>query len=192
MRLDLYQGASFPRSRESITPGRYIPGLFILALVLASCSQQPDTGPVEVRWDRDTCERCRMVLSDKHFAAQVRYFPEGKRSRVIKFDDIGCAVIWLEDKSWKNDSRTEIWVADYETGAWLDARTASYMKRKTSPMEYALGATVQPVEGSLNYGQAKQQIFDIEERFNVHGQQLKLRLEEQALKRQQSKKEQHK
>jgi nitrous oxide reductase accessory protein NosL len=159
------------------------------SLLLMSCSQQPDTGPADVRWDRDTCERCRMVLSDHYFAAQIRYFPEGKRSRVIKFDDMGCAVIWLEDKQWKNDGKTEIWVADYESGDWLDARSASYVKRKTSPMEYALGATNKMVENSLNYEQAKQHIFDIEERFNVHGQQLKLRLEEQALKRQQSQKE---
>lgn len=157
--------------------------------MLTSCSQPPDTGAVEVRWDRDICDRCRMVLSDHYFAAQVRYFPEGKRSRVIKFDDIGCAVIWLEDKQWKNDSKTEIWVADYQSSEWIDARNANYVKRKTSPMEYALGATNQAVEEGLDYEQARQHIFDIEKRFNTHGQQLKQRLEEQALKRQQSIKE---
>ena len=109
---------------------------------------------------------------------------------VMKFDDIGCAVIWLEDKQWKTDSKTEIWVADYQSGEWIDARTASYVKRKTSPMEYALGATHKTVENSLNYEQAKKHIFDIEERFNVHGQQLKQRLEEQALKRKQATREQ--
>jgi copper chaperone NosL len=158
-------------------------------LLATSCSQQADTGASEVRWDRDACERCRMVLSDHYFAAQVRYFPKGKRSRVVKFDDIGCAVIWLQGSEWQNDSKTELWVADYQSGDWINARTAHYVKRNTSPMEYGLGATPEPLENSLSFTEAILHIADIEQRFNVHGQQLKQRLQEQALQRQQTNKE---
>ncbi len=49
-----------------------------LVLLLAACSGDPGTGPKDVRWDRDACERCRMVLSDRNFSAQIRYFPRGK------------------------------------------------------------------------------------------------------------------
>ena len=157
--------------------------LFSILLIMG-CSGEPDTGPVEVKWDRDICERCRMVLSDPHFAAQIRYYPAGKkRPRVEKFDDVGCAALWLEDKPWKVDGRTEFWVADHRTKEWIDATTATYVRKKTTPMEYGLGAQPEMAPGGLNFEQAKAHIADVEERFNVHGLQLQQRLKEQALER---------
>jgi len=152
--------------------------------MITGCTGEPDTGPVEVKWDRDTCERCRMVLSDPHFAAQIRYYPEGKkRPKVEKFDDIGCATLWLEDKAWKDDGRTEFWVADHRTKEWIDAKTATYVLKKTTPMEYGLGAQPEATSGGMSFEQAKVHIADVEERFNVHGLQLQQRLKEQALER---------
>ncbi|HIP53731.1 MAG TPA: hypothetical protein EYH03_06960, partial [Chromatiales bacterium] len=152
-------------------------------LFLGACSADPGTGPVDVHWDRDICERCRMVLSDRHYAAEVRVFPEGKRSKVYYFDDIGCAVIWLQDKPWKDDPKTQIWVTDHRTGNWIDARTATYVTGKVTPMEYGLGAQSDPAPDGLTFEQAKQHIFEVEERFNAHGVQLLERLKEQAKKR---------
>ncbi|MCK4710901.1 MAG: nitrous oxide reductase accessory protein NosL [Gammaproteobacteria bacterium] len=160
----------------------------LVVLLIAGCSGEPETGPVEVKWDRDICERCRMVLSDPHFAAQIRYYPDAKkRSKVAKFDDIGCAVLWLKDKAWKDDVRTEFWVADHRTKEWIDARAANYVKKNTTPMEYGLGAQPEMEEGSLNFAQAKEHIEDVEKRFNVHGLQLQQRLQEQAQQREQLK-----
>lgn len=144
----------------------------IFLLLLSACSGEPDTGPAEVRWDQDTCERCRMMLSDPHFASQIRYFPQGKRSELFKFDDIGCAVQWLQDKPWKNDDRTEIWVADHRSGEWIEATTATYVHKKSTPMEYGLGAQAEKAEDGLDFEQAKAHIAEIERRFNVHGLQL--------------------
>ena len=127
-----------------------------------------------------------MVLSDPHFAAQIRYFPPGKRSKVAKFDDIGCAVLWLRDQPWKDDPKTEIWVADHRNKNWIDARSASYVQLKTSPMEYGLGAQSESAAGALNFDQAIAHIDKVEERFNVHGLQLQERLRQQALERQNS------
>ncbi len=154
----------------------------MLLALLSACSE-PQTGPAEVRWDRDICERCRMVLSDPHFAAQIRYFPPGKRSQVAKFDDIGCAVLWLREQPWKDDPKTEIWVADYRNKNWIDARSASYVRLKTSPMEYGLGAQPESTPGALTFDQAIAHIDEVEERFNVHGLQLQERLRQQALER---------
>jgi len=156
----------------------------LLLLTLAACSNDPGTGPQAVKWDRDACERCRMVISDRHFAAQVRYFPAGKRSRLAAFDDIGCASLWLDGQPWKDDPRTELWVADYRTGEWIDARTATYVENQLTPMEYGLGAQAEPVSGGLNFAQAKQRIVEVEKRFGRHGVQLLDRLKEQAAKRQ--------
>ncbi len=152
-------------------------------LSFAGCSGEPETGPAEVRFDRDACERCRMVLSDPRFAAEVRWFPEGKRSKVAKFDDVGCATLWLETQPFRDDPKTEIWVADHRNKQWIDARKAWYVPLNSSPMEYGLGAQSDPDEGALDFEQAKARIREIEEKFNVHGLQLKQRLEEQARQR---------
>ena len=101
----------------------------MLAMILSACSGEPETGPVEVRWDQNNCERCRMMLSDRHFSAQIRYFPETKNSRVVKFDDIGCATLWLEKQQWKDDPKTEIWVTAHSNGEWIDARKATYVHK---------------------------------------------------------------
>ncbi len=148
-------------------------------LLLSACSDTPQTGAVDVRFDRDICERCRMVLSDPRFSAQVRYVVNG-RSRVSKFDDIGCAVIWLQEQKLQNNNQVEIWVTDYQTRDWIDARKATYVKVGTTPMEYGLGAMIDSTVTGMNFEQATDFIFDVEKRFNIHGQQLQQRLREQA------------
>lgn len=162
---------------------RLLAGLMLL--FLAACSVDPGSGPADVKWDRDACERCRMVLSDRHHSAQVRYFPpDKKRSRVMKFDDIGCALIWLEEQPWKDDPKTQIWVADRNGAGWIDARTATYIKGDITPMEYGLGAQAEAVEGGLDFAQAKAHVFEVEERFNLHGLDLLKRLQERQGQRQ--------
>jgi len=158
--------------------------LLSLCLLLVGCSVDPGTGPRQVKWDRDTCERCRMVLSDRDFAAQIRYYPEGKtRSKVVMFDDIGCAILWLDDKSWSDDPCTEIWVVDHRSGKWLDARRATYVTGVLTPMEYGLAAQAEPAAEGLTYDQAKQQVFDIEQRFTEHGLHLMHKFKEQSRQR---------
>ncbi len=159
-----------------------IAGLLLL-LLLGACSGDPGTGPKDVKWDRDACERCRMVLSDRHYSAQVRVFPEGKRAKVFFFDDIGCATLWLEDKPWNEDPRTEIWVTDHRSGDWIEARTATYVKEKITPMEYGLGAQPESPPGGLDFEQARRHVVEVEERFTARGVQLLDRLKEQAERR---------
>ena len=157
-----------------------------LVLLISACSGEPETGPAEVKWDRDNCERCRMVLSDPHFAAEVRYFAQGKRSKVAKFDDIGCAVLWLEEQPWKDSVKSEVWVADHRTKQWIDARSATYVPRNTTPMEYGLGAQSDATADGMSFKQAKMHIAEVETKFNVHGLQLERRLKEQAIEREKS------
>jgi copper chaperone NosL len=144
--------------------------LSLMLGLLVGCSQ-PTTGPVEVKWDRDACHRCRMVLSDRQHAAEVRVNREG-RSKVYKFDDVGCAVLWLEKQSWKDTAKTEIWVTDYRDGHWIDARKAYYVPGQITPMEYGLGARDTPVDGGLTFEQAVTHIHKVEAKFNVHNAPL--------------------
>lgn len=158
----------------------------LLALMIASlhgCGGDAGTGVIPVKWDRDACERCRMVLSDRGHSAQVRYFPENKRSRVMVFDDIGCAVLWLQDQPWKDDPRTEIWVTDHRTGEWVDARGATYVEGHITPMEYGLGAQPDPHPNGMDFEGAIAHINAVETRFNAHGTDLLKRLDELKAKR---------
>ncbi|MFO0598116.1 MAG: hypothetical protein U0228_22630 [Myxococcaceae bacterium] len=106
------------------------------ALALAACTSGSSDGPAEVKWDRDVCRSCGMVMSDRHFAAEVRA-PSGA---VSKFDDIGCALKWLDEQPFANDPATKLWVARGSDGAWLDGRTAHYVAGKTSPMGFNFSA----------------------------------------------------
>ncbi len=143
-----------------------------LALLLSGCGGDSGTGPVDVKWDREGCERCRMVLSDRNHSAQVRYRREDGRSKVALFDDIGCAVIWLEGKPFKDDPSTEIWVNHWQSGEWIDARAATYLLGQVTPMEYGLGAQLEPAAGGLDFEAAKAHIVEVERRFNTHGTHL--------------------
>lgn len=136
--------------------------LFALAALpfLPACTRDPDHGPGKVHWDRDTCERCGMAVSDRHYAAQVR---GGPKREAFKFDDIGCALFWLKEQPWADAAETEIWVNDFRSGEWLDARKAHYLPGKTSPMAYGFGALGgdknAPEAGSVDFDTMKANIL---------------------------------
>ena len=146
--------------------------LAVFIVFITACGDNIQTGPVDAKWDRDACERCQMMLSDRNFSAQVRVFPPNKRSKVYKFDDLGCAVLWLDQKEFKDDPNTEIWVNDYKTRNWIDAKKAWYIKDEISPMGYGLGAQSQAAAGALDFSQAKKHIYEVEEKLNIHGGNL--------------------
>ena len=128
----------------------------LLAAAFAGCSREPSSGPVDIKWDRDTDPRCGMVISDKRFAAQIR----DPNRKPWKFDDIGCAMFWLMAQTFSEQSpNTEIWVADYRSGAWLDARQAHFLEGKKSPMGYHYAALAEPEAGTIPYPEMKKRIL---------------------------------
>ncbi len=129
---------------------------FLLLFLLAACHQEHKTGPVEVKWDRDTCVRCSMALSDRRFAVQVR---GGQKHMTYKFDDFGCAVFWLKDQPWAGEPATEIWIRDMRSDMWLDARRAYYVANNTTPMAYGYGAVAAPEAGVVNFDEARKRIL---------------------------------
>ncbi len=132
-------------------------------LFISGCND-PKTGPVDITWDRDSCKRCVMALSDRHHAAQVR---GGTNSKVHHFDDIGCALLWLEEQAWKDDPTTEIWVNAHQNGEWLDARSAHYVRITHTPMNYGFSAQSDAGENSVNFDTAKQAIFEQEAAYHA-------------------------
>jgi copper chaperone NosL len=148
---------------------RVLVSLVLLAGVLWGCSAGDTTGPGEVRWDREVCTRCGMAIGDRYASAQVRGAPAGQHNRLYLFDDIGCAVVWLDSQPWADDPRTEIWVTDHRDGRWIDARLASYITGIRTPMGYGLGAQLEHADGGMDFAHAREYIQAVEQRGHVHG-----------------------
>lgn len=135
--------------------------LLLLALWLAGCGQAGGDRPAAIAWDRDTCEHCRMTISDRAYAAEAWVETQGRH---YKFDDIGCLVNWLDAHGWSNE-QVRLWVADHrhrDEVHWLDARTARYIEGLTTPMDYGFGATDESVAGSLDFASAAQRMRERE------------------------------
>lgn len=118
-------------------------------LVLGACWNNDKTGPEDIYWDRDVCELCKMFISDPRFAAEVR---GGEKRKLYKFDDIGCAIHWLNQQSWAGDKATEIWVAESsstrEKVIWLNAADARYVAGELTPMNYGYRAVAPTSQAS--------------------------------------------
>jgi len=132
---------------------KYLFYMLSVVTLLIGCSNN-DTGTVEIKWDRDSCERCKMAVSSRHFAAQVR---GGPKNKAYVFDDLGCALHWLNKQTWNKTPK--IWVTDYRNGQWLDARTAYYVPGQMTPMDFDFGAVAEQVEGSVDFATAKAQML---------------------------------
>jgi copper chaperone NosL len=107
---------------------------------LAGCGQGSNTGPGRIHWDRETCEHCQMVISDRRHAIQIRLFED---RQTHAFDDLGCGLLWLDQQGLRagSDDGPEIWVKDSEAGDWIDARSAAFEAGLTTPMAYGFGVT---------------------------------------------------
>lgn len=126
-----------------------------LSLVACKSSGLPE-GVVEIKWDRDTCTRCSMVISDRRFATEVK---GGPKQDNFKFDDIGCALVWLKGQAWGGDAATRIWVTDSADRTWLDARRAYYVGGKVSPMGYNFAAVRNHVAGALDFDTTREHVL---------------------------------
>lgn len=125
-------------------------------VLLAACGEDKDmaNGMAVFKWDRDVCTRCKMAISDRRFASQIR---GGPKDTVFKFDDIGCAATWLAEKGkefpWMADAATRVWVAEFASAGtkWLDATAAHYVLGKTSPMGYNFAAYAERQTDSISF-----------------------------------------
>ena len=124
--------------------------------VLVACKPQTE-GPEQIRWGRETCEICGMIISDARYGAEVR---GGADRRLRKFDDIGDAIHWLELQSWRNSPDVEIWVMDSNNATdWLDARQVFYHPETISPMDYGYAAVPTPEPGTVSFAEMKEGVM---------------------------------
>lgn len=140
----------------------------VLFLGLTACEKKNPTELHNVHWDRDMCERCKMVVSDRQHATQV-INPSNGRSYM--YDDIGCAILWFDEEKIEWADKAKIWVTDIRTGKWIDARTALYDTNNITSMAFGFGAhennsTVKSGEEIIGFEEMSKRIFKIEENQN--------------------------
>jgi len=126
------------------------------SLLLAACGDEGNwaEGMTPIKWDRDVCVRCKMIISDPRFAVEIK---GGPKNTTFKFDDMGCAATWRVEKlteyPWMADANTGFWVADYSAKGekWLNALSAHFQSGRTSPMGYNYAAFAEPQSDTISY-----------------------------------------
>jgi copper chaperone NosL len=85
--------------------------LFITMVLAGACAGRAAAPPAVVM-DRSACSRCGMLISEKAYAAAIR-FPDGHDQL---FDDIGCLVAAVREKP---AAGSHYWFHDAVSGEWL-------------------------------------------------------------------------
>lgn len=139
--------------------------LIVLMLsVFAGCQEDSlEKGMKTVHWDRDICERCKMIISERKFAVQIQ---NPKTQQTYMFDDLGCAVVWFKEENLEWFSEAKIWINDAVSGQWLNAKEAIYVPDTLTPMGYGLSAyskkTIVENSKNLTFDQAVEKILEID------------------------------
>jgi copper chaperone NosL len=109
-----------------------------LIFSITSCKNETEIKPVEILYGQDSCERCKMIISEKTYSAEY-ILPKGEAR---KFDDIGCMIHFHNEEESKGDKIVARFVRDYNTGEWIDATKAYFVGSKDiiTPMGHGLAA----------------------------------------------------
>lgn len=110
--------------------------VLLFVILFVSCRDKTPTGPVEMHYGEDVCERCKMIISEQSFAAQ--YLIAGGESR--KFDDLGCLIEHLRENENDLKNLEAVYVVDFGSGDWIDGKKAIYFQSGDvrTPMGYGI------------------------------------------------------
>lgn len=103
--------------------------VFIVLSLLSACQGRQDAGEPSIRFGRDTCRECKMIINEPLYAAAwVRQGHE-----ILRFDSIECMIRALQKE---NAGSGAFWVHDYHSGNWIQAAAAFYVlsEKLFSPM----------------------------------------------------------
>jgi copper chaperone NosL len=94
------------------------------------------------------CSECNMQIETLAYASQVVL----KNGLTYFFDDIGCVVLWLEDRK---PEVSKIYTMTLDTHHWIEAEKAHYTRSANTPMGYGMAAYEKPFEGNISYAQMR-------------------------------------
>ena len=108
----------------------------ILLTMLTACSSKEDYSPKEINSDIDACVVCNMNIAAKNYATEILM----KNGEVYKFDDIGCMVEFLQEKSINKKDIAVAYVRDVQSGQWIRWEKAFYVYDPdlSTPMSYGV------------------------------------------------------
>ncbi len=101
--------------------------------------------PLKVNLTNDSY--CKMRITKERNALQV-VAPDGN---TWFFDDPGCMVLWLKDKSFKD--KAKLWVHSLDTKRWIDAKDAFYGVADKTAMHYGFGAREKKTTESIDFNE---------------------------------------
>ncbi|MCX7623217.1 MAG: nitrous oxide reductase accessory protein NosL [Thermomicrobium sp.] len=109
--------------------------MLFAALPLLACRRERTLAPPEIRYGRDTCAECGMIVSEARHAAAAA----SAKGETLVFDDIGCLLRYRQKHA---PQWAAVWVHDYETEIWLRAEEAQYLvsPKVRSPMGWGIAA----------------------------------------------------
>jgi len=107
----------------------------VLAVAAVSCSSANAGGPPDIKYGRDICVQCGMIINEEKFATAY----EVADADDLIFDDVGGMVLYLQDTGDDIDADLA-WVHDYETEEWVVASAAFFVPTLsvTSPMGHSI------------------------------------------------------
>ena len=139
-----------------------------LALIMIvsfwGCERKIELGVHDVHWDRDMCVRCKMVVSERQYAAQTTDPTTGK---TYYFDDIGCVVLWFEEEKIEWADKAIIWVTDVNSGEWINAKEAKWSTISITPMAFGYAAHKpgsEPEGEIIGYSEMAERAITLEEK----------------------------
>ncbi len=105
------------------------------ALISFTGCQASQERPPQIRYGRDTCAQCGMIISEARFAAAYRT----RQGLWRFFDDIGDMLAY---QSAHREDVAIFWVHDYETQEWLQAERAFFVRSSAlhTPMGHGIVA----------------------------------------------------
>ncbi len=96
--------------------------VLLAVLILAMAC---DRGPQEIRIGQQECDHCRMMISQKQFAAQLIT----QQGRQYAFDAIECMAAFVDSGDGRELDIHALWVPDFlNPGSWLEAESAWYLQ----------------------------------------------------------------
>jgi copper chaperone NosL len=110
--------------------------VFFVVLIMAACQPAEDaSGPPEIRYGEDVCDRCNMLISEPRFA--TAYATDA--AEVRRFDDVGCLFLHAQEEV---ETVASYWVHDFHSEEWLDAEQATFVHNPdlVSPMGWGIAA----------------------------------------------------
>ena len=105
--------------------------------------------PIDIKLNSTNDTHCKMIIKKLENSAEV----VDKSGRTWFFDDVGCMILWLEGKKFKDSTR--LWVYTIDSKKWIDAKKAYYGVTDHTAMHYGFGAREQEHNSTIDFNEMR-------------------------------------